>query len=138
MAAPRPRLPRCSPTSCSRACTGAMATRRRREEQLQSRTRWGGRGGSVLSVQRAAECGGLAAAAPQCNRLPVPRPPAAQARLLPMVLRGMVPPRPGGRQLLREEEGVGLLRCLLRPEPLLNGGQLGEFYESLKVRSGGA
>ena len=51
-----------------------------------------------------------------------------------MVLRGMAPPRqPGDRALLREQEGVGLLRSLLRPEALLNAGQLEECYDALKV-----
>lgn len=57
-----------------------------------------------------------------------------QARLVPLIVAGMAPPRqPGARQLLREGEGAGLLRALLRPEAALNAGQLGEAFDALQV-----
>lgn len=59
-----------------------------------------------------------------------------KARLVPMICRGLAP-QPGGRVLLRQHEGVGLLQSLLRPEAMLNGGQLTQFYDTLKVRRAG-
>lgn len=54
-----------------------------------------------------------------------------------MVLKGMLPPRPGMRPLLREAEAVGLLRSLLRPDAELNAGRLERCYTTLKVGWGG-
>jgi hypothetical protein len=56
-----------------------------------------------------------------------------QARLVPMICRGLAP-QAGGPPLLREAEGAGLLHSLLQPEAVLNAGQLGGFYDALKVR----
>ncbi len=49
-----------------------------------------------------------------------------------MISRGLAP-QPGGRVLLRVDEGVGLLQSLLKPDVMLGAGQLAQFYDTLQV-----
>ncbi|KAL4425738.1 hypothetical protein ABPG75_009754 [Micractinium tetrahymenae] len=56
-----------------------------------------------------------------------------RARLVPMVCGGVAEPPGGGRAVLRKEEGAALLRSLLRPEGMLDAGQLDQCASTLKL-----